>query len=203
MALPHRTTAEEQRHAGDRQVYRPANNAQNGIVPKLLRPSQGTRHRTAYAAHTIPVLFSLSSSLMLPGSPTDPEGTVGTRRRAPEKDGTAMHRAVTRPIVWFVVVLLAGLVSCSPPESVETVPTPPVAPTGEGASARGGSPASRNLSSWLPRSRSIRMPCWRKSLWLPPIPSRWWRRRAGSERIHRSPGPSSKPRCSSSPGTPA
>ena len=36
-------------------------------------------------------------------------------------------------MVWCVVVLLAGLGSCSPPESVETVPTPPVAPTSEGA----------------------------------------------------------------------
>ena len=44
-----------------------------------------------------------------------------------------MHRAATRPMVWCVVVLLAGLGSCSPPESVETVPTPPVAPTSEGA----------------------------------------------------------------------
>ncbi len=56
-----------------------------------------------------------------------------------------MHRAVTRPIIWFVVVLLAGLVSCSTQESVDTVPTPPVAPTREGAppSQREGAPPSQ------------------------------------------------------------
>ena len=56
-----------------------------------------------------------------------------------------MHRAVTRPIIWFVVVLLAGLASCSTQESVDTVPTPPVAPTREGAppSQREGAPPSQ------------------------------------------------------------
>ena len=56
-----------------------------------------------------------------------------------------MHRAVTRPIIWFVVVLLAGLVSCSTQESVDTVPTPPVAPTREGTppSQREGPPSQR------------------------------------------------------------